>query len=123
VPTWRLSESEDLKYVLAHLPELVVKEVQGSGGYGMLVGPTSSQKEIETYKQRILAEPANFIAQPTLALSTCPTMVESGVAPRHVDLPPLRTVRKGDTSGARWIDPGGAARRIVGGEFVTRRRH
>ena len=89
VPTWRLSESEELKYVLAHLPELVVKEVQGSGGYGMLVGPTSSQTEIEAYKQRILADPANFIAQPTLALSTCPTMVETGVAPRHVDLRPF----------------------------------
>ncbi|MCQ8102868.1 circularly permuted type 2 ATP-grasp protein [Methylomonas sp. SURF-2] len=89
VPTWRLSESEDLKYVLAHLPELVVKEVQGSGGYGMLVGPTSSKEEIETYKQRILSEPDNFIAQPTLALSTCPTMVEAGVAPRHVDLRPF----------------------------------
>jgi uncharacterized circularly permuted ATP-grasp superfamily protein len=89
VPTWRLSESEDLKYVLAHLPELVVKEVQGSGGYGMLVGPTSSKAEIEAYRQRILATPANFIAQPTLALSTCPTMVDAGVAPRHVDLRPF----------------------------------
>ncbi len=89
VPTWRLSEKDDLDYVLAHLPELVVKEVQGSGGYGMLVGPTSSRDEIEAYKLRILAEPTNFIAQPTLALSTCPTMVESGVAPRHVDLRPF----------------------------------
>ncbi|MDD4915515.1 MAG: circularly permuted type 2 ATP-grasp protein [Methylococcales bacterium] len=89
VPTWRLSESEDLKYVLAHLPELVVKEVQGSGGYGMLIGPTSSKAQIEAYKLRILSEPANFIAQPTLALSTCPTLVESGVAPRHVDLRPF----------------------------------
>ncbi len=89
VPTWRLSEKEDLKYALAHLPELVVKEVQGSGGYGMLVGPTSSKAEIETYKERILKDPANFIAQPTLALSTCPTLVESGVAPRHVDLRPF----------------------------------
>jgi uncharacterized circularly permuted ATP-grasp superfamily protein len=89
VPTWRLSEKDDLKYALAHLPELVVKEVQGSGGYGMLIGPTSSKAEIETYKQRILKDPANFIAQPTLALSTCPTLVESGVAPRHVDLRPF----------------------------------
>ena len=89
VPTWRLSESEDLKYVLANLPELVVKEVQGSGGYGMLVGPTSSKAEIAAYKERILTEPANFIAQPTLALSTCPTLVASGVAPRHVDLRPF----------------------------------
>jgi len=89
VPTWRLSEADDLRYVLEHLPELVVKEVQGSGGYGMLVGPTSSKEEIAAYKKRILAEPASFIAQPTLALSTCPTMVESGVAPRHVDLRPF----------------------------------
>lgn len=89
VPTWRLSEAEDLKYVLAHLPELVVKEVQGSGGYGMLVGPTSSQAEIAAYRQRIEAQPANFIAQPTLALSSCPTLVASGVAPRHVDLRPF----------------------------------
>ncbi len=89
VPTWRLSEPEELSYVLAHLPELVVKEVQGSGGYGMLVGPTSSKAEIDAYKQRILAEPAKFIAQPTLALSSCPTLVESGVAPRHVDLRPF----------------------------------
>lgn len=89
VPTWRLSEKDDLKYALANLPELVVKEVQGSGGYGMLVGPTSSKAEIEAYKQRILKDPANFIAQPTLALSTCPTLVESGVAPRHVDLRPF----------------------------------
>lgn len=89
VPTWRLGEAEDLKYVLAHLPELVVKEVQGSGGYGMLVGPTSSQAEISCYRERILADPANFIAQPTLALSSCPTLVEAGVAPRHVDLRPF----------------------------------
>mgnify|MGYP006266642877 CR=1 FL=1 len=89
VPTWRLSEADDLKYVLEHLPELVVKEVQGSGGYGMLVGPTSTQAEIDAYRLRILSEPDNFIAQPTLALSACPTMVESGVAPRHVDLRPF----------------------------------
>lgn len=89
VPTWSLGNPEDLKYVLAHLPELVVKEAQGSGGYGMLVGPTSSKEEIAAYKQRILAEPDNFIAQPTLALSTCPTLVEAGVAPRHVDLRPF----------------------------------
>jgi len=89
VPTWRLSEPDDLSYVLAHLPELVIKEVQGSGGYGMLIGPTSSKAEIEAYRLRILAEPAKFIAQPTLALSSCPTLVESGVAPRHVDLRPF----------------------------------
>ncbi len=89
VPTWQLSKAEDLKYVLAHLPELVVKEVQGSGGYGMLIGPTSTPQQIATYRERILADPASFIAQPTLALSTCPTLVEAGVAPRHVDLRPF----------------------------------
>ncbi len=89
VPTWRLSEPEDLKYVLAHLPELVVKEVQGSGGYGMLIGPASTPQEIAAYRERILAAPAGFIAQPTLALSTCPTLVEAGIAPRHVDLRPF----------------------------------
>lgn len=89
VPTWRLQQPEDLRYVLAHLPELVVKEVQGSGGYGMLVGPTSTPQEIAAYRERILASPANFIAQPTLALSSCPTLVEAGVAPRHVDLRPF----------------------------------
>lgn len=89
VPTWRLDQPDDLKYVLEHLSELVVKEVQGSGGYGMLVGPTSAKAEIEAYRARIVQNPAGFIAQPTLALSTCPTMVETGVAPRHVDLRPF----------------------------------
>ena len=88
VPTWQLARDDDRKYVLEHLAELVVKEVQGSGGYGMLVGPTSTREEQEAYKLRILADPANFIAQPTLALSTCPTFVEQGIAPRHVDLRP-----------------------------------
>jgi len=89
VPTYRCSESQDLKYVLDHLDELVVKEVHGSGGAGMLVGPTSSKAEIEAYRARLLADPSGFIAQPTLALSTCPTFVDSGVAPRHVDLRPF----------------------------------
>ena len=88
VPTWRCSIPEECAYVLAHLPELVVKEVHGSGGYGMLVGPTSSRREIEAFRDRIRARPANYIAQPTLALSTCPAFTQSGVAPRHVDLRP-----------------------------------
>lgn len=88
VPTFRLSRPDDLCYVLANLPELVVKEVQGSGGYGMLVGPKSTEKEIEEFRKRIIANPSNYIAQPTLALSTCPTLVDEGVAPRHVDLRP-----------------------------------
>jgi uncharacterized circularly permuted ATP-grasp superfamily protein len=89
VPTYKLSEKDDLAYVLDHLPELVVKEVQGSGGYGMLVGPTASKQQIADFRQVILADPANYIAQPTLALSTCPTLVEKGIAPRHVDLRPF----------------------------------
>ncbi len=89
VPTYQLSQADDLAYVLAHLSELVVKEVQGSGGYGMLVGPTASKHEIEQFRLRIMANPANYIAQPTLTLSTCPTLVEQGIAPRHVDLRPF----------------------------------
>ena len=89
VPTWRCREAQSLSHVLDHLPELVVKEVNGSGGYGMLVGPTASREEIETFRAKLIAEPDNYIAQPTLALSTCPTFVDSGVAPRHVDLRPF----------------------------------
>ena len=89
VPTWELGNSDDLKYVLEHLPELVVKEVQGSGGYGMLVGPTASKKEIAQFREKIIAAPKKYIAQPTLALSTCPTFVASGIAPRHIDLRPF----------------------------------
>ncbi|MGA7749881.1 MAG: circularly permuted type 2 ATP-grasp protein, partial [Gallionella sp.] len=88
VLTYQLGKKDDLNYVLEHLDELVVKEVQGSGGYGMLVGPTSTKQQIADYRARILDTPENFIAQPTLALSTCPTFVEEGVAPRHVDLRP-----------------------------------
>jgi uncharacterized circularly permuted ATP-grasp superfamily protein len=94
VPTYTLRNKDDLKYTLEHLPELVVKEVHGSGGYGMLVGPKSTKAEIEDFRQRILANPDNYIAQPTLALSTCPTFVDEGVAPRHVDLRPYLLVGK-----------------------------
>lgn len=89
VPTHRCREPEALKYVLDHLPELVVKEVHGSGGYGMLVGPHATKEQIELFRAKLTASPAGFIAQPTLALSTCPTYVNSGVAPRHVDLRPF----------------------------------
>ena len=105
VPTYRLGEPGELKYVLANLSELVVKEVQGSGGYGMLVGPAASKNDIEAYRARILAQPASFIAQPTLALSTCPTFVDSGIAPRHVDLRPYVLSGKNVT-----LVPGGLTR-------------
>jgi len=90
VPTWRCREPEALKHVLAHLEELVVKEVGGSGGYGMLVGPAASKTEIEAFRKRLVDDPDDFIAQPTLALSTAPTLDRSGeLAPRHVDLRPF----------------------------------
>ncbi len=89
VPTYRCREPDHLKYVLEHLPELVVKEVHGSGGYGMLVGPKADKAQIEVFRAKLKHDPANFIAQPTLALSTCPTLVAEGVAPRHVDLRPF----------------------------------
>ena len=89
VPTYLLENAEDCAYVLAHLDELVVKEAQGSGGYGMLIGPTASVREREAYRRRIEDDPQKFIAQPTLSLSTCPTFVEQGVAPRHIDLRPF----------------------------------
>ncbi|MGC2165436.1 MAG: circularly permuted type 2 ATP-grasp protein [Gallionella sp.] len=89
VPTYKASNVQDRKYILEHLHELVVKEVQGSGGYGMLIGPTASKAAIEEFRARLNSNPDNYIAQPTLALSTCPTLVEQGVAPRHVDLRPF----------------------------------
>jgi uncharacterized circularly permuted ATP-grasp superfamily protein len=89
VPTFRCAERDALGYVLAHLPELVVKETRGSGGHGMLIGPTATRAQLEEFAVRLRASPADYIAQPTLALSTCPTLVASGVAPRHVDLRPF----------------------------------
>jgi uncharacterized circularly permuted ATP-grasp superfamily protein len=88
VPTWQCAKADDCKYVMENLKELVVKEVHGSGGYGMLVGPKSTKAEIEDFAKRIKAKPHNYIAQPTLALSTTPTFVDQGIAPRHVDLRP-----------------------------------
>jgi uncharacterized circularly permuted ATP-grasp superfamily protein len=89
VPTHVCREPDDLAYVLEHLDELVVKEVHGAGGYGMLVGPTSSSEEIARFREVLMAHPESYIAQPTLSLSTCPTFVEEGVAPRHLDLRPF----------------------------------
>ena len=88
VPTYKGYVAEERDYVLAHLDELVVKEVHGAGGYGMLIGPASTQAERDEFRRRITSQPDKYIAQPTLALSTCPTFVASGVAPRHIDLRP-----------------------------------
>ena len=105
IPTWRCSEPDSLKYVLEHISELVVKEVHGSGGYGMLVGPAASKKEREEFCHKLKARPANYIAQPTLSLSTCPILTERGLAPRHVDLRPFVLV-----SDRIQIVPGGLTR-------------
>ena len=105
IRTWRCSEPDSLKYVQDHLAELVVKEVHGSGGYGMLVGPTASKKEREAFAAKLAARPGNYIAQPTLALSTCPILTDAGLAPRHVDLRPYVLV-----SDRIQIVPGGLTR-------------
>jgi uncharacterized circularly permuted ATP-grasp superfamily protein len=105
IPTWRCSEADSLKYVQEHLHELVVKEVHGSGGYGMLVGPAASKKEREAFAKKLAARPSNYIAQPTLSLSTCPILTEKGLAPRHVDLRPYVLV-----SDRIQIVPGGLTR-------------
>ena len=106
VETWRCADPDSLKYVLAHLGELVVKEVHGSGGYGMLVGPTASKKEIAKFRAKLLQRPDNYIAQPTLALSTCPIFTRKGLAPRHVDLRPFVLVSPEGID----ITPGGLTR-------------
>ncbi|WP_226925813.1 MULTISPECIES: circularly permuted type 2 ATP-grasp protein [unclassified Meridianimarinicoccus] len=106
VPTWRCSEADSLAYVLEHLSELVVKEVHGSGGYGMLVGPAANKKELSDFEAKLRAKPANYIAQPTLALSTVPILAKSGLAPRHVDLRPFVLVSPNKID----ITPGGLTR-------------
>jgi len=89
VKTWRCSEKNSLKYVLNNLEKLVIKEVHGSGGYGMLIGPTSSKSEIKKFREKLIARPDDYIAQPTIALSTVPILTEKGIFPRHVDLRPF----------------------------------
>ncbi|MDP9164074.1 MAG: circularly permuted type 2 ATP-grasp protein [Pseudomonadota bacterium] len=106
VPTWRCREPDALAYVLDHLAELVVKEVDGSGGYGMLIGPHSTNEQLAEFGAKLRANPEGFIAQPTLSLSTCPTLVDNGIAPRHVDLRPF--VLSG-ANGTRIV-PGGLTR-------------
>lgn len=105
VETWKCSDPAQLSHVLANIGDLVLKEVHGSGGYGMLIGPKSTKAEQEAYAERVKANPGGFIAQPTLALSTCPTLVKDGVAPRHVDFRPF--VLSGETV---QVTPGGLTR-------------
>jgi uncharacterized circularly permuted ATP-grasp superfamily protein len=105
VPTWILRNPDDRAHVLAHLAELVVKEVHGAGGYGMLIGPTATRAQVEEFRAKIIAHPERYIAQPTLALSTSPTFSEHGLAPRHIDLRPFVLSGKDVT-----IVPGGLTR-------------
>jgi len=117
IETYQCRKPDDLKYVLDNLDKLVVKETQGSGGYGMLIGPTSTKKEIEEYRLRLLENPAGFIAQPTISLSTNPTAVSDGIAPRHIDLRPF-ILSHGD--GTVDIVPGGLTRvAMVEGSLVV----
>jgi uncharacterized circularly permuted ATP-grasp superfamily protein len=106
VPTWRCSEPDQLAEVLDKLEQLVVKEVHGSGGYGMLVGPAASKREVAAFRAKLIANPAKYIAQPTLALSTVPIFTKKGLAPRHVDLRPFVLVSPG---GIETV-PGGLTR-------------
>jgi uncharacterized circularly permuted ATP-grasp superfamily protein len=106
VQTWRCADREGLAYVLDHLAELVVKEVHGSGGYGMLIGPAASRRELAEFRAKLTANPHNYIAQPTLALSTVPTFSQAGLAPRHVDLRPFVLVSPDGID----ITPGGLTR-------------
>jgi len=115
VHTWILRRPEDKEYVLAHLPELVVKEVHGAGGYGMLIGPAASKAEIDGFRRQIIATPERYIAQPTLALSTCPTFSDDKLAPRHIDLRPF-VLSGRDVS----IVPGGLTRvALLAGSLVV----
>lgn len=106
VETWRCSEKDSLKYVLDNLDKVVVKEVHGSGGYGMLVGPAASKAEIEAFRKKLKTNPKNYIAQPTLSLSTVPILTEAGLAPRHVDLRPFVLVSPNNID----VVPGGLTR-------------
>jgi uncharacterized circularly permuted ATP-grasp superfamily protein len=89
VTTYKCRNRDELEFALEHLSQLVVKEVHNAGGYGMLIGPCATRAELDDFGRRLRSNPNNYIAQPTLALSTCPTYVESGVAPRHIDLRPF----------------------------------
>ncbi len=106
VQTWRCADADSLTYVLDNLEELVVKEVHGSGGYGMLIGPTATKREVKEFRAKLEANPENYIAQPTLSLSTCPIFTKKGLAPRHLDLRPFVLVSPNGID----ITPGGLTR-------------
>jgi uncharacterized circularly permuted ATP-grasp superfamily protein len=105
VLTYMLRDPKQRQHVFNKIHNLVVKEVQGSGGYGMLIGPASTAEEREAYKLRVMQNPENYIAQPTLALSTAPTLIDGEIVPRHQA---LRALRQGDERDPRWSHQGGA---------------
>ena len=106
VETWRCENKGHLKYVLENMSNLVIKEVHGSGGYGMLIGPAASKQELSSFKRKLLKNPANYVAQPTLSLSTVPVLKKSGLAPRHVDLRPFALVSRDNV----FVTAGGLTR-------------
>ncbi len=106
VDTWRCSEPDSLAYVLDNLSDLVVKEVHGSGGYGMIIGPAATKAELADFAAKVKKNPGGYIAQPTLSLSTVPVLVEEGLAPRHVDLRPFVLMSPERV----YITPGGLTR-------------
>jgi uncharacterized circularly permuted ATP-grasp superfamily protein len=115
VPTYICARSDDLTYVLDHLGQLVVKAVNESGGYGMLMGPSSTSVQQSEFAEKIRAHPRNYIAQPVVTLSTCPTWTEEGTAPRHVDLRPYIVSGR-----STWVLPGGLTRTaLVKGSLVV----
>lgn len=116
VDTWRLEEPESLAEVLDRLDELVVKPVDGSGGKGIVIGPTASRDELDALRARLQADPRGWIAQPVVQLSTIPTLVEEGPEPRHVDLRPF-ALNSGDDV---WVLPGGLTRvALPRGEMIV----
>jgi uncharacterized circularly permuted ATP-grasp superfamily protein len=120
VPTLMCRNADDLMYTLDNLKDLVVKEVHGAGGYGMLVGPAATKAEIAKFAEVLRAYPSDrYIAQPTLSLSSCPTFVESGIAPRHIDLRPVCAQRQEGPDGPWRPDPGGTQGGFAGRQFLT----
>ena len=111
VETHICGEPEGLRYTLDHLDELVVKPVGESGGYGIIVGPRAIAAELEDFRARLRADPANYISQPMVSLSVCPTLVDDGVRPRHVDLRPFAVTGPQHLGAARRADARGAPRR------------
>lgn len=105
VETYICAEPDALQYTLDHLAELVVKPVGASGGYGLLIGPKASKAELDEYRTKLKENPAEYISQPVMALSVCPTLVDGAIVPRHVDLRPFIVTGK-----ESWVLPGGLTR-------------